>query len=271
MKLSDFLQDIGRPIAYYPSLARLLGGINESIFLSQIIYWTGKEASGDGWIYKTSSEIESELGLTYREQMGARKRLRRLGVLSEEYRRLKHVIYFSVNFDYLNHLWDRHMTKCHFGNKQNVSSGNDKMSVRYKESENTTENTFKDKGAKLKFSSDVTLSLEEFLLREEKDTFNPDAIEAVNIFLGYYRKVFGEPHPRLKPKQWRSVLDTILECTDCHGRTHYFNSSDLEYMIAAYFTTRFQEGCNYSILHFSTDGVKSNRYFETCFGGRSDV
>lgn len=110
MKLSDFLQDIGRPVVYYPSLARLLGGVKEAIFLSRIIYWTGKGASEDGWIYKTSSEIESELGLTYREQMGARKKLRQLGVLREEYRRLEHVIYFSVNFDRLNDLWDRHLT-----------------------------------------------------------------------------------------------------------------------------------------------------------------
>lgn len=270
MKLSDFLQDIGRPVAYYPSLARLLGGVKEAVFLSQFIYWTGREKSQDGWIFKSSDEVELETGLSYREQLTARKRLKSLGILKERYARLEHILYFKIDFDALNDRWTRRNTQNAFPEIPKTRFGKypKRISIPIDYGKDYTEIT-KHQGVKSRFYSSAPLSLEDFLLKE-KNTYDSYAVGAVNIFLEYYERVFQEPHPRLKPEQWRSVLDTILECTDCHGRTHYLNSGDLEHMIAVYFTTRFQEGCDYSILHFNTDGVKSNRYFETCFGGRGD-
>ena len=62
MKLSDYLVGVGRPIAYYPGLRKLTGSTNVTIFLCQFVYWTGKGDNEDGWIYKTSDEIEAETG-----------------------------------------------------------------------------------------------------------------------------------------------------------------------------------------------------------------
>lgn len=123
MKLSDFIQDIGRPIAYYPALARLLG-VKAAIFLGQLIYWTGREASSDGWIFKTTSDIEEETGLSRKEQSHARKRLKELGILHQHYDRLHHRLLFKVDFRGLNALWERrgiteignrHLPKGQFG------------------------------------------------------------------------------------------------------------------------------------------------------------
>ena len=68
MKLTDFLSGVGRPVAYYPSLRRITGSTNATIFLCQLIYWKGKEADPNGWLYKESDEIEVETGLSYGEQ-----------------------------------------------------------------------------------------------------------------------------------------------------------------------------------------------------------
>ncbi len=48
--LLDLLAD--RPIAYHPQLARAFGSPNVAIFLGQLLYWTGREADPEGWIWK---------------------------------------------------------------------------------------------------------------------------------------------------------------------------------------------------------------------------
>ena len=74
MKLLESLQELGRVIAYYPSLARALRDVKAAIFLAQLIYWTPRtRQEAKGWIFKTTSEIEIETGLVYEEQHTARK------------------------------------------------------------------------------------------------------------------------------------------------------------------------------------------------------
>lgn len=105
MKLTDFLQDIGRPVAYYPGLKKITGSTTATILLCQFIYWRGKESSGDGWLYKTSQEIEDETGLTYNEQKTARAVLVKVGLIQEHYARLDHQLKFMVNLDAINEKW----------------------------------------------------------------------------------------------------------------------------------------------------------------------
>jgi hypothetical protein len=96
MKLTDILPEVGRPVAYFPRLRRMAGSVNAALLLCQLIYWTGKEASRDGWIYKTAEEIERETGLTRWEQQTARKLLVDRGLLTERYERRHNRMYFRV-------------------------------------------------------------------------------------------------------------------------------------------------------------------------------
>jgi len=131
MKLTDFLQDVGRPIAYYPALRRVTGSTNATILLCQFIYWRGKEASGDGWLYKTAEEIEAETGLSYNEQKTARRDLVTTGILQEHYARLDHEMRFKIDLDALNSKWgteESHIPesgKPKFGNDANLNSLNE--------------------------------------------------------------------------------------------------------------------------------------------------
>ena len=97
----DTLRIVSQPIAYYPALAKHVGGITTAIFLGQLIYWDGKGESDLG-THKTSEEWEAETGLSYREQTGARKNLRALGLLIETHQRLKHRIYYRLNHEAFN-------------------------------------------------------------------------------------------------------------------------------------------------------------------------
>ncbi len=140
MKLTDFLQDVGRPVAYYPSLRKITGSTNATILLCQFIYWRGKESDPNGWLYKTAEDIEQETGLSYGEQKTARRDLIAAGLLEEYYARLDHQMRFRLLLEAINEKWGTIETsipesgKPQFGNDGNTHSLN--------ESEITAENTY---------------------------------------------------------------------------------------------------------------------------------
>lgn len=96
MSITESMKDVGRPIAYYPRLAKFFGSVNAAIFFSQLFYWQDRADSELG-VFKTSEEWTEETGLSYREQVTARKHLVELGLLVETHKRLEHRIYFKLN------------------------------------------------------------------------------------------------------------------------------------------------------------------------------
>lgn len=56
------------------------------LLIRQLVFWTGKGMDPEGWIYKTRSEIEQELGLSQRQQDKGRKALKAAGVIEEDLR-----------------------------------------------------------------------------------------------------------------------------------------------------------------------------------------
>lgn len=103
VRASDLLLDFGRPVAYFPGLVKRLGSVNAVIFFSQIFYWQDKADSKLG-VYKTSEEIETETGLSYREQLTARKHLVSRGILVETNKRLEHKIYYLIDCEKLDYV-----------------------------------------------------------------------------------------------------------------------------------------------------------------------
>jgi hypothetical protein len=139
MRLTDFLTGVGRPVAYYPSLRRITGSTNATIFLCQLIYWKGKEADPNGWLYKESDEIEKETGLSYGEQKTARRLLVEAGLIEEHYARLDHQMRFLVNLDVINEKWGIEETSVPESGKPQL--GNEQKPRSLIESESTTETT----------------------------------------------------------------------------------------------------------------------------------
>ena len=103
--VASIIRRLEKPIILYPGLARKVG-INEALFLNQLIFWTPSCADPDGWIYKSSEDIERETTLSYDQQRRVRANLVELGLIREEYRRTEHLMYFLVVDHAVNTLLD---------------------------------------------------------------------------------------------------------------------------------------------------------------------
>lgn len=80
----DTLRVLGRPMAYYPIIAIALKDVESAVFLSQFMYWEGRQSDKEqGWIYKDQSEITSETGLSEKAQRRCRKYLKENLLLEE--------------------------------------------------------------------------------------------------------------------------------------------------------------------------------------------
>jgi len=107
MKLSNYIIDLGRVVAYYPNLKKVTESTTATILLCQLLYWTPKAKDRNGWIYKNADEIEEETGLTYNEQKTARKILVEKKLVEEEFKRLDHTNCYRVNQEELNTQWEK--------------------------------------------------------------------------------------------------------------------------------------------------------------------
>jgi hypothetical protein len=111
MKLSEFLAEIGRPVAYYPSLAKMLGSVKASIMLCQLSYWNGRQTDNENWIFKTIEEMYEETGLSRNEQDNAIKALKSKGILEVKVKGLPARRYFQINQDKLEEIWKNWLTE----------------------------------------------------------------------------------------------------------------------------------------------------------------
>ena len=106
MKLTNYIMDLGRPVAYYPELKQVTGSTTATILLCQLLYWTPRTKHKDKWIYKTNYEIEEETGLTYNEQKTAKKALKDIGIIDYEVKRLDRTTRYRVMEEQLNLMWE---------------------------------------------------------------------------------------------------------------------------------------------------------------------
>ena len=107
MRPSESLKIVGKPIAYYPQLAKPLGGVNASILFSHFFYWHDKTQHELG-VYRTAEEIELETGLSVQEQRTARNKLKERGILIETEKRIEHRIYYKLDLDAFDDLMLQH-------------------------------------------------------------------------------------------------------------------------------------------------------------------
>lgn len=96
-----------RVVSFRADLARAVGGINEALFLQQIIYWSDRSA--DGWVYRTQPQIEEETTLSDYQQKAVRNRLVKLGVLIEERRGTHGKLHYLVDWSRLRTVYAGHV------------------------------------------------------------------------------------------------------------------------------------------------------------------
>ena len=95
--IAHLLHLLDRPIAFHRCFVDITGSVTAALMLSQAIYWQKRTKDHDGWWYKTRDEWTEETGLSRYEQEGARKRLRKLGLMQERLRGVPATIWYRVN------------------------------------------------------------------------------------------------------------------------------------------------------------------------------
>lgn len=75
-----------RLVAFPPEFVTVAGGMHAAALLSQLLYWTDRATSEEGWVYKTRAEWGDELGLTRHELVTARHHLKARGLIQESCR-----------------------------------------------------------------------------------------------------------------------------------------------------------------------------------------
>jgi hypothetical protein len=109
MRFTDYLDDVGRAVAYYPNMARALGTIEAAIFFAQLFYWQDKCGDEELGVYKTKEDWQEETGLSFKEQDRAIARLEHFGLLERSYKRIEHRMYYKLHMDSVNDFWDSYL------------------------------------------------------------------------------------------------------------------------------------------------------------------
>ncbi|MCX7726224.1 MAG: hypothetical protein N2053_05195 [Chitinispirillaceae bacterium] len=78
-----------------------LDGIEEALFVSQLLYWTGK--SKDGWVWKTYSDWEEEIGIKERTLRNIKTKLEKIGLIETKIKKARGstAVFYKLNTDKL--------------------------------------------------------------------------------------------------------------------------------------------------------------------------
>lgn len=95
------LQLLDRPIAFHRCFVPVAESVAGAVWLSQLVYWSGRGQDKTGWIYKTQQEWKEETGLGRSEQENVRKKLRNKMVLEEKEDGLPCRLFYRLNLDRL--------------------------------------------------------------------------------------------------------------------------------------------------------------------------
>ena len=209
------LEGLGRPVAYHPGFAKMLGSVKAGLLLDQLLYWWPRRRDEKG-VYKTADEWTEETGLSRREQESARKKLREVGILIEDYDRLNHRMYFTIEEDELQRVWTdfvhsrfdksaiRESTKGEVGIRQKRHSSSTEITT-----ENTTEITTSRAVAR------VAEPRQPPALRDDLQRYIDDQMRAVQPYENYARergqiKTLAARCRRRDPEHPEHVADAML-------------------------------------------------------------
>lgn len=107
------------------------------------------------------------------------------------------------------------------------------------------------------------MSYEEFFERYEIDERTD---KVIRYFLAQ-REGYGHgEHRKANPQTWIRLVKSFFYAGDDNLECTFDLEEDYMYqLIDKYFETRFRPGCDYSIFHFNSKGVKVRRMYEEVY------
>ena len=176
--------ELGKPVSFHPHLAKALGGIKEALFIQQIYFWSDKGKRQDGFIYKTTEDIEEETTIKKRTQYTLRQKLEKMGVLETKLIKANGVptLHYKVAEPMLQKLLD--------GCGNNCRTHSAKVAEPITES--TTEST-------QRLNTPQTKVCEKFILSDYLNSF--DTFDRVAMIIRWYFRKKGLDFPTKKAVQ----------------------------------------------------------------------
>lgn len=122
MSITSSIVALGRPVAFYPAIARAFGDINAALIVCQFMYWRGRV--GEREIYKTQAEIEKETFVPAHTQRRVLKKLSDLGMVTVEKKGIPARNHFEWHWDVV----DTFVSDYILQSQQGVTTSDDKLS-----------------------------------------------------------------------------------------------------------------------------------------------
>lgn len=254
-------------------------GLNESIILQQVHYWIEKKMEnnsdfhdGHYWVYNTYEEWQKQFPFWSNSTVRrAISKLEKSGLLiSGNYNRLglDKTKWYSINYELLNcdeapSVQNEQMdcSKCTVLSVQNEQSN----TIDYTDNSTKTTRLKVLNGA----TSECSTRFDPQILKRQiiKSCKNSDInspneyIEIIQYYYKLYMDTFREEHPRISEAAMDSVVHRLSLGTDIIDNLDFDIYKSL---IDKHFETQYNN-CDYNICHFMTDGIRDNRFYETCY------
>lgn len=256
------------PLTVNVELAKLIG-LNESIVLQQIQYWLKiNEKAGrnfrDGyyWTYNTFEEWQEQFpfwSLSTIKRIFAKLEKKKYIIIGN-YNKLKidRTKWYRINYELLE--TPAKPPKCQ-NDPMDVSKWpngkcQNEPTITRDYPENTTEiNSYK---GFLPDGKTKTLDLPEYA-----GIYNvaEEDYEIVMYYIRTYYFFVSKDHPKLKAEQWHKVFKHIRYCDACDDE---LDNETLKIIIDKHLQTKYKN-CDYNILHFLSDEIKNNRFYEVAY------
>lgn len=176
--------------------------------------------------------------------------------------------WYTINYDALDELVSSHQNGMLVTSDKYDGAHQNSITNTIEYTENTTKTSFKVlKGATPKRSTPFDWSILEKQIIGACNRANAEDpqpyIDIIEYYYQAYMNTFNEEHPRLSSK----AMDSVISAIQCGTDLIEDDRLDIDMyraMIDKHFQTQYKN-CDYSICHFMTEGVRNNRFYETCY------
>ena len=265
-----------KPIVINRELAKLVG-INESIILQQIHYWTQEinKAKGEksvnyqeGYYWTFNSYEEWQKQFPFWSVSTIKRTIKKLEnrklIVADNYNKMKvdRTKWYRIDYKNLDEL-------CHFAKGQNdqfkwsewadhLSKLNKPITRDYlSEITNRENNMGRKNSCRYSFYSDKT---QKHLKTYKSNNY---ICENVSYYLKIYKQKNGKNHSKLKLSQWDKVFNNIILKYDKKTGKEFELIGDIfKDVVKQHFKTNYTKNIDYNILHFITGDIIKNRAFE---------
>lgn len=271
MITSNLLLD-KHPLQVMPKLATLIG-LNEAIVLQQIHYWlkhkqnTGQDfIDGHYWVYNTYEQWQEQFPfwsiMTIRRAFTSLEKKGLLIVGNYNRKGFDKAKWYTINYESLDQL-DSQSVQNEQANTIDYTRTTAKT-IGFNVLNGAVPETVTTHQCNVTSKPFDKSILERQVIKECRQQGIKDFsafVEIITFYYETYMRKFHKEHPRLSESSMESVVSALNEGSEMVEKP---DPETYKAMIEQHFQTEYTD-CDYNILHFMTEGIRNNRFYEACY------